>query len=229
MARLFFDIKIDPGQVEALAAKLGQINPERLGVELVKTLNEVANDTYTLSRKEITRGINLDQGYVDEKIRLEKASASDPRASIVADAKNSWMTNLSHYGAMLRTQAVKHPARAKGDPGRGISRGQKMRSMDAEVVRGGRKSIGKKFILPGINDSRGNPIVFRGTGRPGTPKSPQDKGTRNTPRQGVQAVLGPSVYQLFRVTAENIQDRVSDDLERAIVETAEREFLKALR
>ena len=228
MARRIFDIKIDPVQVEELAERLGQIDPERLGEALVEATNRAAVEIYDLARKDVTRKVNLGQDYVDDKIEMEEASRKDPRASIVAKAKNSWMTNLSHYGSMIQTQPVKHPNRAKGDPGRGIPRGMKMQKMTSEVIRGERKSIGKKFTIPGIQDSRGNPIVFRGTGAPGIPGNPKDKATRKTPRQGVEAVLGPSVYQLFRVAAENIYDDASDILLNEVIETAEREFLKAL-
>lgn len=225
MARNFLDIKLDVSKVKELESKLAAIDSKELGDALVETLNEVTTDAYDMSRKSILRGINLDKSYVEEKFEVKPATSSKPESTIVAKGT---LTNISHYGAVRFSQNVKHPERAKGDPGRGYVKGQKADGMAAEVTRGSAQSIGKKFVIPGIKDSAGNLIVFRGTGKAGSPKNPKDKGRRKTPRQGVEAVLGPSVYQLFRFTADKLQTEIADNLERAIVERAEKEFLKAI-
>jgi hypothetical protein len=221
MARNLIAIKLDASKVEGLGEKLAAFDADKLGSALVDTLNEVTNETYDLSRKTILRGINLEKGYIDDKFTVEKATAKKPEASITA---NGELTNLSRYGAVRYTQPVKHPNRAKGDPGRGYAKGQKADGMAAEVTRGVPKSVGKKFVIPGKTDSSGNLIVFRGTGRTGAGRDPR----RKTQRQGVQAVLGPSVYQLFRETAGMLQDEIADNLEAAIANRAEKEFLKAI-
>lgn len=222
MARKLIAIKLDASKVDGLGEKLAAFDGDKLGAAIVETLNDVTKETYDLSRRSILRGINLDNAYVAEKFTVENATAKKPEASIIASG--SELTNLSRYGAVRYTQPVKHPKRAKGDKGRGYAPGQKADGMAAEVTRGAPKSIGKKFVIPGKTDTSGNLIVFRGTGRTGAGRDPR----RKTQRQGVQAVLGPSVYQLFRETAGMLQDEIADNLENAIVNRAEKEFLKAI-
>lgn len=225
MARRIFDIKIDPTQVEELADRLGQVDPERLGEALVDTVNKVAQETYELSRKHITDGVNLDDAYVQRRMEVREATQKRPEAAIVGLGR--YETNLSHYGAMQTPGVVnwtndwilankgkfsKWPGwtQRKGDEARGIRPDEKQYKMAAQVRRGSSKSVGKKFTLPGKTDSSGNPLVFRRDG------------------DQIRGVLGPSVYQLFRVAAENLYEQAGDNLEKAIVETAEREFLKAI-
>lgn len=226
MARLnVLSIKLDTSEVDGLAASLAGADPAELGKAIVVTLNRVANETYDLSRQKMLRGINLSKSYVESRMGIKDATAASPTASITAIGTQ---TNISHYGAVRFTQPVKHPNRVKGDPLRGYSKGLKADGAVAEVARGSAQSIGKKFvIIKGgglIKDSEGNPIVFRGTGKPG-----RGGGKRRTPRQGVEPVLGPAVYQLFRFTAEQIYKDVGDNLELAIVETAQRELLRNLK
>jgi hypothetical protein len=230
MARLgIFNVKLDASQIEELADSLGQFDADALGQRLVETVNDVADRTYDLARRSILSGINLDRDYLESRFEVVHATGKKPVAEIVTPVRGkSAFSNLSRYGAVRFMQPVKHPERAQGDPGRKFPVGQKAGVMAAEVTRGDVKSVGKKFVIPSIKDRSGNPIVFRGLGVPGTPKNPRDKGRRKTPRQAIEPVLGPSVYQLFRFTAGQIQERVMDDLESAVVEMARKEFEKAL-
>lgn len=220
-----FDFRLDTSQVDGLVDSLAELDSEQIGVAIVSTLNRVANETYDLSRQKMLRGINLSKEYVESRMRVDKATAASPSASITAFGVE---TGISHYGVVRFTQNVKHPGRAKGDPLRGYAKGQKADGAAAEITRGGAQGIGKKFVIikggAVVKDSEGSPVVFRGTGKPGK----SAKG-RKTPRQGIQRVIGPSVYQLFRFTADQIYKDVGDNLESAIVETAQRELLKAIK
>lgn len=228
--RSVLDLKLDTSGVSGLADNLAGLDPEQLGKLIVTTLNRVANETYDLSRQKMLRGINLSKSYVESRMGVKEATASIPTAAITAVGTE---TNISHYGVVRFTQAVKHPRRSIGDSGRGYAKGTKADGAAAEVSRGGARGIGKKFVIikddKVLKDTEGNPLLFRGTGRAGTPGNPKDKGSRKTPRQGVEAVLGPAVYQLFRFTAEQIYKDVGDNLEKAIVDAAERELLKAIK
>lgn len=225
MARRLFEIKLDPTEVEALAERLGQADPVQLGRAIVETLNRVANETYDLSRKNITSGVNLEDSYVRRRMEVREASPQRPEASIIG--LGQFETNISHYGAMTLDTDVnwsndwilankgkfsKWPGwtQRTGDRARGIEPDRKAYKVNAEVARGSRKSVGKKFTLPGRVDTDGNPLIFKREG------------------DQVEGVLGPSVYQLFRVAADRLYDQIGDNLEQAIVETAEREFLKAI-
>ena len=242
MARTAFSIKVDLAGVLALADRLGDVNPDKLGERLITTVNNVADSTYKLSRDTITTEVNLTDAYVRGRMELRPATKSKPVAEIVGRSGKGDYTTLSHYGA--ETGATKpvnwdnariisevfggkerfRPwagwARRTGDPRKGIEEGRKQYKMTAEVTRGSRKSIGKKFTLPGPKkvDSEGNPIVFKNIG----PGGRDGKGS-------VERVLGPSVYQLFRTAATSIEDRVGNDLRDAVIEAAESAFEDALR
>ena len=240
MARTAFSIKVDLAGVLALAENLGDINPDRLGARLIDTVNEVADSTYKLSRDTITTEINLTDAYVRRRMELRPATKSKPVAEIVGLAGKGYMTALSHYGAQtgetkpdnwtnarIISEVFKGKerfgpwpgwTRRTGDARRGIEEGRKAYKMTAEVTRGGRKSIGKKFTLPGRLDTEGNPLVFESLG----PGGKTNKGS-------IRAVLGPSVYQLFRTAAANIEDRVGTNLRDAVIEAAEQAFEDALR
>lgn len=238
--RSAFSITIDAAAVEQLADKLGDVDSSALGARLVETVNDVAESAYDLSRRTITTDINLTDAYVQRRMELRKATASKPVAEIVAPFGKKNLTNLSHYGAQVgETKAVNWTneriiaevfggeekfgpwpgwTRRTGTRHMGIEEGRKAYKMVAEVTRGKRVSIGKKFTLPGKRDTEGNPLVFERTG----PGGKSGKGS-------IQALYGPSVYQLFRVAAERIEERVTDDLRDAVVEAAERAFEEALR
>ena len=222
----FTAIKLDVSAVEGLSQALASIDVESMGEVLSSALNEVTQETYALARKNITDGVTLQDEYIQRRMRVREATPQKLEAEIVASG--AFETNISHYGAMLTPAMVNWTndwilkekgkfskwsgwTERTGDEARGIRPDEKQYTMKAQVRRGRTKSIGKKFTLPGKFDTSGNPLVFRREG-----------GT-------IEGVLGPSVYQLFRVAAENIQERAADNLERAIVETAEREFLKAIR
>ena len=222
----FTAIKLDVSAVEGLSQALASIDVENMGSVLSSALNQVTQETYALARKNITDGVTLQDPYIQRRMRVREATPQKLEAEIVA--LGAFETNISQYGAMQTPAMVnwtndwilqnkgkfsKWPGwtERKGDEARGIRPDEKQYTMKAQVRRGRPKSIGKKFTLPGKNDSSGNPLVFR------------REGSR------IEGVLGPAVYQLFRVAAENIQERATDNLERAIVETAEREFLKAIR
>lgn len=231
MARAsLFEFKIDLSELEDAANRLGQIDPDSLGLALVSTINDQAKSAYQLSRRSILGGVNIERDYLESRFELRYATSKKPVAEIVTPVnKKTAATNISHYGAMRFAKPVKHPERSKGDPYRGFAPGMKADFMTAQVTRGGDKSIGEKFVIQGIEDSAGNPIVFRGLGKPGKPRNPKDKGRRKTPRQAVQPVLGPSPYQLFRVAAETVSDQVSNDFAGAVADRVQREFERTLR
>lgn len=204
-----FTVKVDVTAVTHLADKLVRMTPERMGALLVDAVNETAVSAYELSRKAILRGINLTDSYVQEHMRVERATTNNPVATITVLGGKPHITGLSHYGAMQETQPVAQPKRSKGDTKRGIPAGQKAAGVSVEVVRGRRKHIEHGFTLPGRQDRDDNPLVF----------------TRN--KSGtIKSRLGPSVYQLFRVAGEAIESQVYADLEQAVRNAAETQFAR---
>lgn len=225
-----FSIKVDASAVNKLASDLSKIDGADLGSAVRDAINETTESAYKLSRQTILRGINLTENYVERRMETRPATKNKTSSEIVALGGRKFMTNLSHYGAMgnetnpvrwsneriLRERAKKFSpwpgwARRDGSEARGIPAGRKAYTMSAEVVKGARKSIGKKFILSkNIKDSEGNPLVFK------------REGSR------IDALYGPSVYQLFRSTIPLVIEGVGDELERNVLNFAEREFRKII-
>lgn len=240
-----FDVKIDVAQIEALKDRLGQIDPSELGKALVETLNEVTEQTYDLSRKHILSSVNLDDPYIRSRIEVKPATSVSPKAEIVATGEGKMTTGLGHYGPYQLRQGVnwtnsRIQAMGKkigpwpnwelreGDSGRGISAGEKQAGVTVSVKPGSRKKVkGQVFTIPGIDHIDGSPVLFRGTGETGGGRSKMDRG-RKAPRQKAEALYGPSVYQLFATAAKEIYSDVADNLERAVLERAEKEILKVL-
>lgn len=228
-----FAIKIDVAQLEAFADKLATLTPEKVGALLVDAVNETADSAYELSRKAILSGINLTDTYVKSHMRVEHATARKPEAAIVALGGKGHTTGLSHYGALQETKKVtwsnerieslghtlsaKWPGwvRRSGDEARGIDEGDKTAGVSVQVTASRKKlQTSKAILMPGVVDREGNTLVFKRVGGSGRKDSK------------LKALQGPSVYQLFRVAGEKIEGQVYGDLERAVVDAAERQFLK---
>lgn len=225
-----FSIKVDASAVSKLAQDIAKIDGANLGEAVRGAINQTTESAYKLSRQTILRGINLTENYVERRMETRLATKNKTSSEIVALGAKKYMTNLSHYGAMtsetrdvrwsneriLRERAKTFSpwpgwARRDGSKTRGIAAGQKAYKMSGEVVRGARKSIGQKFILSKtIKDSEGNPLVFK------------REGSR------IDALYGPSVYQLFRSTIPLVIEGVGDELERNVLNFAEREFRKII-
>ena len=230
-----FSIKIDVSELDDFADRLAGLTPEKVGALLVDAINETADSAYELSRKAILSGINLTDAYVQSHMSVEHATANKPEAYIVAFGGRGHTTGLSHYGAIQEVKKVtwsnerieslghkfsaKWPGwiRRKGDEARGIDEGDKTAGVSVHVTTSRKKlQTGKAIIMPGVVDREGNELVFKRTGGSGRKDSK------------LKALQGPSVYQLFRVAGEKIEDQVYGDLERAVVDSAERQFLKEL-
>lgn len=232
-------ISVDVSQLEGLGGRLSALDPNKLGESLVETLNSVANDAYKMSRDVILGGINIREDYFNRKMEVKAATLADPKAVIKAEGDRG--TGLAQFDALGKTKRVnwtndaiealgykfgKWPAwtMRTGDPGRGIEEDYKQAGFTVEVTRGSRKAMPGVFEIPGIEHSDGTPVLFKGTGSPGKGKM----SGRKTPRQGVEALYGPSVYQLFRTAADQIGPWVADDLSKAVADRVELEIEKVL-
>lgn len=224
-------ITFDASQVKGLAERLAKLTPEQFGEYTVAAINETVDSAYQLGRDTILSGINLTDDYVQRKMDVERATAKNPQATITAFGGRAYITPLSHYGALQLTRDVTWSnerilaeghrftdwpgwTRRTGNEALGISVNQKAAGRSVEVIRGSRKDMGSAFAIPSKRDSSGTPIMFR-----------RIKGTRKK----VEALHGPSVYQLFRAAIPKIEDRVAEDLTDAVIEAAERGMEEALR
>ena len=242
MAKLF-EVKLNVSEIEALRDRLGEVDSVAFGTDIVDSLNKVTRETYDLARRTMTAAINLDDPYVRSRMKVNEATPGKPKAEIVAYGDRKLMTGLGHYGALQLGQNTRWDEEdgiAKGykigpwpkweprtgDAGRGLDAGEKQAGFQVEVKRGNQKRMPGAFTIPGKVHSDGSPVLFFGTGRPGQGKMDRK---RKQSRQGVEALHGPSVYQLFATAARNIADETADNLEAAIIAAAERELEKVIR
>lgn len=226
--RSVFSLKVNVDPLTDLANNLADLTPQALGRLMVDAINETADSAYELGRKRMLSGINLTDDYIQRKMKVDHATEKKPTASITAFGGRGFLTGLSHYGALQETRGVNWTnaqilARQKkfgpwpgwtkrtGNAALGIAADSKAAGRSVEVVKGRRKTIGPAFAIPGKTDADGNQVVFR----------------RNAGGK-VQALTGPSVYQLFRVAAGQIEGQVGDDLEQAVIDVAERRLREEL-
>lgn len=190
-------IKFDFSKLDDFSARLGSIGQEQLAQAIVSGLNTAMESAFDLAQSRMLATINLDPSYLDRKMEKVEATRERPVAEIVAPfGSKSDLTTLSHYGAMMTTTATAHPDSA-GRPDWAIPAGQKQSHPSVEVQRGDRKEMksSKAFIIPKLKDNSGNPLIFK-----------------RKASGSLAVVYGPSVYQLFGVTAGDIEVEVSDDL-----------------
>lgn len=204
MSQSAFKVEIDISRIERLGEALGGIDAGSLGEASMRAVNTVADETYDLARPRMLATINLTDTYVRDRMTVNHATnPNNVSASIVASGARNDMTILARYGARQLVQPVKHPARSRGDQfySRNIAPGMKAAGISVEVTRGARKPITNAFFMP-----------LRNVGTVGL-FTREGKGDKNYKHR-----YGPSVYQLFRTTARNMIDEVTDNLENTLVE-----------
>lgn len=210
--RQTFGLTIGTEQVLALAERLGEVTPEKLAERLVAVTNEQLESAYELSRKRMLSGINLTDAYLQSKFELKSATTKRPTGEVIAKARDSSdYTLLTRYDYQVGLTDVKNPAQSKGYAKLGIPKGKKQGAPSVEVVRGARKTLKSEKAFVFITD-KGTPLIVK----------------RKPNRKLSDALLGPSVYQLFRVAATDLGQQIGDDYEAAITEAAERELNKVL-
>jgi hypothetical protein len=222
------EIKVDSKPVQDAAKRLGSLTAEQIGELTVQVINDTANDAYDLARTRMLRSINLTDAYVQQRMKVDEATTQKPTATITAFGGKGFTTSLSHYGSMQETKPVnwsnsriqamgkkfgKWPGWTErtGSPGVGIAPNLKADGKSVEVTRGSRKRMGSNFSLAGKKDSSGNLLIF----------------SRNQ-AGAIRALMGPSVYQLFRVASADIENQVTDDFEKALSDMADEALKKAM-
>lgn len=172
--------------------------PERIKQVLIESVNAVARATFEKSKDKIVDQVNLTRPYVDSKMRLDLASDS-PTATITAAGRG---VLLARFGA---TQVVRPASsRAKGSSKLGIPKGYRAAGVKVKVKAGGvGGNIEHGFFMTLRN---GNGIgVF----------------TRD--RYGkVRVRYGPSVDQVFSGVSREMENEVTDNLEKEIVKGLEK-------
>lgn len=227
--RRAFDVEIDVRKIKTLADRLTGISGDEFGRMAMTVVNRVADETYDLSVRRMLNGINLTEQYVEERMVVVKAkNPGNVKAEIVGLGGKKYTTILARYDGRQTVQSVNWSnerilamgkkfgpwpgwTRRKGDALRGIPSGLKSAGTTVEVTRGNRRSLDKTFFMP-LRGGNGLGI-FQRTG---------------DGKKDYKHLYGPSVYQLFRYTANTILEDVAANLETQIADEAERLLQKAL-
>jgi len=200
------EFTFNTSQLDALAEKIGQaVDGGAIERGSVRGVNEVLDRTYDTSRKRMNAGINLDDQYISRKLTVEHATTV-PRGTITAAGD---LTVLGRYSPKILLKPVKHPAKSKGDRSRGIPPGLKATGVSVQVSRGVAKPIEHGFLMP-LRGGNGIGVFTRGT----------DGKVRHR--------YGPSVYQLFRATVDELTPEIEDDLEATVSDAVLIEVRKAI-
>ncbi|UZZ64513.1 neck protein of type 1 [Curvibacter phage PCA1] len=210
-----FNVDIDVAGLQSLADRLGTLDAESLGSAALRAVNSIADETYELARPRMIDSINLSDDYVQKRMRVEHATSPDnATATIIASGRRPDMTILARYGARQMTQPAKHMSQSRGDKlySRNIAPGMKSAGISVEVTRSSRKTIANGFFMP-LRNGNGVGLFTR-----------EGPGKKNYKHR-----YGPSVYQLFRVTAENMVGEVSENLETRLLDEVDRELNKAFK
>lgn len=197
-----------------LSDRLGQLDDAAFTRVAVATVNEVGQRAYDLARGRMNAGLSLTDAYLERKMQFRPADAEQrPRAVVIAFGT---LTTLGHYNPRIITQAVKKPAASRGNPALGIPAGQKLAAVTVAVRRDSRKVVREKssdvFLAPSIRDREGNPLIFQ-----------RLPGKTSTGKSKLKALLGPSVYQLFRYQLDQngLVSEVENDLAETLGQRAE--------
>jgi hypothetical protein len=207
-----FHVGIDVREIEALASRIGEIDPEALGQAGLRAVNQVTDRVYALSRQRMNAGINLSDAYLDEAMEVRHATDPlRPRATIAARFR---ATTLARYDARQLVQPNKKPQSGKGDSLRGIPKGLKQAGVSVEVTRGQRKPVlgTKAFLMPLKNGNGMGVFVREGAGK-----------------KNYRHLYAPSVYQLFRTQVDALFDDIGEDLTATVRSEVELEIERALK
>ena len=211
------NVKFDVREVERLAKDLSKLSGETIGAVTVTALNQAIDSAYELSRERMNAGINLDDPYLKRFMEVRPATAGRPVATLTTEGRQ---TRLAKFSPTTMTRAAKSPPeRLKGNPGLGIARGLRPNAVTVAVGKGSRKTVkdSRVFMNPGIRDTSGTPLVMRRL----------DGQTRNG-KDRLEALLGPTPYQLFAYQMTPVSLSAEEDLETRLVQGVVEAIEKAI-
>lgn len=195
-------ITIRVKDIEALAADLGNASPAEFARATVQALNETVDKTYQLARDRIAEGVNLSDGYLRERMKVQYATPGKPQAELTAPGDRKGMTRLATYDAQMVIVPRDTAGRNRNRGALGIPKGLKQQGVNVTVRRGAEKEVDGGFLLRLRQGSeQGDKFgVFKREGK------------------RMKHLFGPSVYQLFAWQAPRIADEVADDLEKTLID-----------
>lgn len=210
--------------VDELVSRL-EGTPEKIAQAVVDGLNQYADKAADDVKRETLSSLNLPQAYVEDRISVTRRATESRLVAEVTAPKRE--TLLGRFGAKQKSIAnvwtkrdyiakfgsefarVRLPGKngrfapwieRKGDPMRGIQKGQKANGIAIKVkAKGNTKRLASAFLMPlraGALQGGNGLGVFRRPDVGGKPK----------------ALYGPSLDQVARRVWTNESDEIADDL-----------------
>lgn len=173
--------------------------PNRLARTRTRAINRTAREGKKFTAQKVFESVNLKKSDINKRLKVEKATRSRPEATLTAAFRPRL---LSRFGARARTQRVKHPERSKGFARFGIQPGRKFAGVSVKVKRSGARKILKSGFLIPLRGSNAMGLAVR-TGRG---------------RKAYKVLHGPSVHQVVRWNAADIERFIRQDLARTFDE-----------
>lgn len=225
-------IDIDVTAINKVSRSLLRITSSSLDAIAVSSVNAAANSAYDLAREHMIAGINLSDAYIQSQMTLEPAVDGRPEATITARRRGVRGTTLApSYGATPTQANVRWPngsftpgamGRNPRAPGKalpwkprvgnaalGVPVNSKATGFDVSVKRGavshfGRSASGNhySFLIP----TRGGYLLA-------VTRQRSQRGTG-----ALEALRGPSPWQLFRHVIPVISGQVSANLTQRIID-----------
>lgn len=192
------NVRVDLTSLKSLSESIEKV-PKEISDSLVRAVNTVARATFETSKKKIVEQVNLQQSYVDSKLKLEPAS-DVPTATITGQGRG---VLLSNFNPVQLTKA-NVSSRGKGNPKLGIPKGYRAAGVKVRVkAQGSGGDLQHGFFMKLKN---GNGMgVF----------------TRNAAGR-VQVRYGPSVDQIFSGVSTEISPEVERDLSDELIKELEK-------
>lgn len=183
------DVRLDMRDVERLARDLNA-NARQIAVASARGVNKTASKALTAANKKIREQVALPASYVREKLKLNKASAAHPEATIRAAQRGVLLSRFRH-------SATKKGVRVTVKPG------QSKLILSAFIIK---LRKGKTTPADGEDKKPNLGIAARAFGADG----------RRVGRLPMDVFHGPSVSQVFDKTRYMIQPDIEADLPRQI-------------
>jgi hypothetical protein len=249
------DIRIDVTEIEALADRLVSLDTRQIGDAARRAVNKVGKASVDVVVSRLTRGINLTDEYVRERLYFEPSRAEATtvfRAEIVAPGPRSQnrnrvasgtVTSLRNYSPQQLMRPVRYSndviASKIGKLGPNPRKDGAFLPWKARIgdqMRGipvGQKQAGVSVeVTRGQRKKIGLRNVFLMPLRRGKSLDRSRLGVFSRdpgdPKKAVQLRLGPSVYQLLNATAPALIADIQIDLRAAVLDEVGKVVREAL-
>lgn len=172
--------------------------PNRLARARKQAINRTARNAEKFTAKKVYDSVNIPKSDIIGGLDVIRATRVRPEATLKASPHRRL---LYRFKSRVVTARAKHPSRSKGFAQFGVQPGRKFHGVSVQIRRGGtRARLPGGFLLELRNHAIGL-AVRKGKGK-----------------KAYKVLHGPSVHQVVRWNAEDIQAFIRQDLARTFDE-----------